>query len=134
MGIDPITDNYIVGNDCAVCVPVPFAAGTPAFVEVSFGGIIQCPGAPVPPNGVHLLPQIHPCSWYKPIAPLGGIIWEMFFGFMTLFASDGYWAWFDGGSDIPCCASFPNLLTDCTGFPIGGIGGTGQVFWGPTIG
>lgn len=134
MGIDPENPDYEPGIDCPTCKSVIFDEITPKYVEANVVGIVLCPGFVVPtPNGVILLTQTGPCQW------VGGFngwayLYSLTFINSTFAISAGPSICFTHTIAVICQSAFTNQNAACA-LPFSvGLGGTANVFWGPTIG
>lgn len=133
MGTDPVTPTYDPGADCNTCKDIIFDGVTPLYVEAHVDGIAACPGIPFAlPNGVFLLTQTVPCTWI--FNDGAGTAWQWILNpadsrFLITFV--GFF-WFVHIIAGVCNFTFTN--TNVCGVALAiGLGGTVEVFWGPTI-
>ncbi len=146
MGNIPGAD-YEFGNQCVKCFgEVPFIdkgtgwLNTPKYVNLTFSGILLCPGASFDPNKTFLCEQSTDCVWLGfdsnlevgfTIAEFDGFSWTAYAACQARFVPQFY---FVGGGDA-CQTIFENDqdIGDC---PVsnGGYNGIATVEWGPGIG
>ena len=134
MGTDPENPNYPPGVDCLICQATLFDGVTPKYVEAHFEGIVDCPAAPPRfRNGVFLLTQTGvTCQWVYLENPWA-IEWRLTGSGSLLRISITSVIWFLDDTIVTCQTVFTNSTICGIGFNVG-TGGTGKIFWGPTIG
>ncbi len=133
MGIDPESPNYPSDTVCSVCESVIFGGSTPIYVEAHIDGVVKCPGAIIEfRNGVFLLSNVlSPCRWSF-VEGMWSVEWILTPTTSTLVVASTSIPWFKQTIVAACQTQFVNANVCGFGFAVGS-GGTGEVFWGPTI-
>lgn len=134
MGLPTDYGEYEEGDECPLCAATLFGGVTPKYVEAHVVGVDVCPGGPAfDPNGTWRLEQIAPCQWLGGAAGWG-FVWILNPGESSFTIVSGPVFLFAGISVSDCVDVFINQQFECDLPFTAGVGGTVDVFWGPTIG